>query len=90
LLAAGTPLTNSVQENFRGFTYHGGESVIASRREYFQERQQANGEEDGEEAQAEDVSEPTTEDELEDTGRSAGRYANARRKNKDLFDDDMS
>ncbi|PPQ74733.1 hypothetical protein CVT24_003861 [Panaeolus cyanescens] len=27
---AGTPLTSSVQENFRGFTYHGGESVINS------------------------------------------------------------
>ncbi|KAF9057362.1 kinase-like domain-containing protein [Panaeolus papilionaceus] len=27
---AGTPLTNSVQENFRGFTYHGRESVVNS------------------------------------------------------------
>ncbi|EAU84562.1 AGC/Akt protein kinase [Coprinopsis cinerea okayama7 len=27
---AGTPLTSSVQENFRGFTYSGGESVVAS------------------------------------------------------------
>ncbi|TFK27061.1 AGC/Akt protein kinase [Coprinopsis marcescibilis] len=27
---AGTPLTSSVQENFRGFTYSGGESVVQS------------------------------------------------------------
>ncbi|KJA24514.1 hypothetical protein HYPSUDRAFT_122251, partial [Hypholoma sublateritium FD-334 SS-4] len=29
LLHGGSPLTSSVQENFIGFTYHGGESVVA-------------------------------------------------------------
>ena len=88
LLRSGSPLTNSVQENFIGFTYHGGESVAAPRREYFSARRAAQAEREAEhaveDADADDAQGATTEDELEDVGRSAGRYAHAH------FDDDMS
>ncbi|KAF8901721.1 kinase-like domain-containing protein [Gymnopilus junonius] len=89
---ASTPLTNSVQENFRGFTYHGGESLVTS---MAQGRQDRNGHttDDGEAVDDEEATEVTTEDEFEDVGRSAGRYANARRQ-KGLYgldgDDGMS
>ncbi|KAK7470891.1 Serine/threonine-protein kinase [Stygiomarasmius scandens] len=69
-----TPLTNSVQENFRGFTYHG-ESVQQHADAFtarFKDRHVTDEEEDPHEV--------TTEDEFEDFGKSAGRYANARRK----------
>ncbi|KAF8897307.1 kinase-like domain-containing protein [Infundibulicybe gibba] len=74
----GSPLTKSVQDNFRGFTYSGGESVVAP-----QEDTAVDDEE---------VPEVTTEDEFEDFGRSAGRYANMRRKGLGFssLDDDMS
>ncbi|KDR83366.1 hypothetical protein GALMADRAFT_55345 [Galerina marginata CBS 339.88] len=89
--SAGSPLTNSVQENFRGFTYHGGESVVAAmglgRRE---QQRRAEEEKKAEEAlEDDDGTGATTEDEMEDAGRSAGRYANARRGEYDI-DDDMS
>ena len=85
---AGSPLTNSVQENFRGFTYSGGESLILP-------MLNGRGNKDNDNNQAvddEDLHEITTEDEAEDTGRSAGRYANARRMNgfHSDADDDMS
>lgn len=90
LLLGGSPLTSSVQENFIGFTYHGGESVVAPRREYFSARRAAQAEKEAEhavedaDADIDDAQGATTEDELEDVGRSAGRYAHAR------FDEDMS
>lgn len=81
----GSPLTNSVQANFRGFTYSGGESVIPPR----SLAQLAN---DGEAAvEDEEFAEPTTEDEYDEIGTSVGRYANARRKGQlPRLDDDMS
>jgi len=84
----GSPLTNSVQENFRGFTYSGGESLIAPMVSAL-----AKKDKDEEAVDDEEVQEVTTEDEFEDFGKSAGRYANARRKGlgfSSLDDDDMS
>ncbi|PFH52697.1 hypothetical protein AMATHDRAFT_139750 [Amanita thiersii Skay4041] len=73
--AVGSPLTSSVQEKFKGFTYSGGESVIPSSALHSRKQDdEDNAVED------EDALEITTEDEFEDTGRSAGRYANMRRK----------
>lgn len=83
--AASPPLTNSVQENFRGFTYSGeGESLIAQAVGRLEEQ------DEGEEAvdDDDDVQEPTTEDEAEDDQHPAGRYA--RRKGYIVgFDEDM-
>lgn len=71
---AGSPLTNSVQENFRGFTYSGGESVV------LQGIMGGDPADDEEEAVSdEEVPEVTTEDEFEDRERFAGRYSNRRR-----------
>lgn len=81
---ASSPLTNSVQENFRGFTYSGGESLITPMLTALGKK-----EKDDEAVDDEEFHEITTEDEAEDTGRSAGRYANARRQNG-FHDDDMS
>lgn len=72
---AGSPLTNSVQEKFKGFTFSGGDSVVPP--SALQARKKADEENAVDD---EDVPEVTTEDEFEDTGRSAGRYANMRRK----------
>jgi serine/threonine protein kinase SCH9 len=83
--AASSPLTNSVQENFRGFTYVGGESLIAPRFSAFGGKTENHDEA----VDDDEFHEITTEDEAEDTGRSAGRYANARRKNG-FRDDDMN
>jgi len=70
----GSPLTNSVQANFRGFTYSGRESVGAPTG--------ALAKQDNEEGAVDDeeVAEPTTEDEFDEIGKPVGRYANARRK----------
>ncbi|KAI0750693.1 Pkinase-domain-containing protein [Daedaleopsis nitida] len=74
------PLTNSVQENFRGFTYHGESLVVPPAGVLAQmEREQ----------EQEDAPYPTTDDEVENDS-PAGRYA--RRKGGDAFDgfdDDM-
>jgi len=76
------PLTNSVQENFRGFTYHGddaGDLISAA-------IGRLRGEAEAEEAVDDDeLQEPTTEDEVEDVAKPAGRYANQRRRGQ--FDD---
>ena len=82
---AGTPLTNSVQENFRGFTFHGESLVVPPPGMLLQ------GKSDGEEDGQEEGDEVTTEDEVEDTKRSAGRYANMRRKGLGFstMDDDL-
>ncbi|KAG9317243.1 Pkinase-domain-containing protein [Chiua virens] len=69
---SGSPLTNSVQENFRGFTYSGGESVlhegILGRR----------AETDDEVIDDDELPETTTEDEFEDEASFAGRYSKGR------------
>lgn len=71
------PLTNSVQENFRGFTYHGddaGDLISAA-------IGKLRGEVGAEDAVDDDeLQEPTTEDEVEDNAKPAGRYANQRRR----------
>ncbi|KZV64842.1 Pkinase-domain-containing protein [Peniophora sp. CONT] len=67
-LGGSPPLTSSVQDEFRGFTYTG-ESVLNS---------QAAGrlaEQDQEDAVDDDEAEYTTEDEAADDERPAGRYA---------------
>jgi hypothetical protein len=80
----GSPLTSSVQENFRGFTYSGGESVVIPPGIL-----KSGLDKDSEEAvEDEEVTEVTTEDEYEDTGKPAGRYANAQR-NRARLDDEM-
>ena len=71
---AGSPLTNSVQANFRGFTYSGGESVVAPVAALAKKENQDDAVDD------EEVTEPTTEDEFDEIGKPVGRYANARRK----------
>jgi serine/threonine protein kinase len=71
---AGSPLTNSVQENFRGFTYSGGESVVLPG------IMGREPDDDEDEAVAdEEITEVTTEDEFEDRESFAGRYSNRRR-----------
>jgi len=82
-VAGSPPLTKSMQENFRGFTYSGeGESLNAHSLARY-------GQEVGEEAvEDEDVQEPTTEDEAADSDSFAGRYS--RRKGlTTYFDDEM-
>ncbi|KAJ8518360.1 hypothetical protein ONZ45_g4546 [Pleurotus djamor] len=69
----GTPLTNSVQENFRGFTYSG-ESVVQPPAG----KLNANGHSTSGDEQ--ELPDENTEDEAEDAARPAGRYAHARRK----------
>lgn len=82
---ASSPLTSSVQENFRGFTYSGGESLIPPMLSAL-----GKTEKHDEAVDDEEFLEITTDDEAEDTETSAGRYANARRKNGFRDDDDMS
>lgn len=88
---AGTPLTNSVQENFKGFTYSGGESVVVPPGVLAQQAAQKQKEDEA--VDDEEEPEVTTEDEVEDTKMSAGRYANLRRKGlgfSSIDDDFMS
>ncbi|PCH41145.1 Pkinase-domain-containing protein [Wolfiporia cocos MD-104 SS10] len=78
--AAGSPLTSSVQENFRGFTYHG-ESVVPAAAGMLAEEQ------DG--AEEDDVADPDVEDDPADE-TPAGRYARRRGADHiDDFDDDL-
>ncbi|KAI1795132.1 serine/threonine protein kinase [Ganoderma leucocontextum] len=77
------PLTNSVQENFRGFTYHG-ESIVAPPTGILAQEQ----EQDAEEAVDDSTVYPTTDDEV-DSDSPAGRYARRNRDAFDGFDDDM-
>ncbi|EKM80493.1 hypothetical protein AGABI1DRAFT_113660 [Agaricus bisporus var. burnettii JB137-S8] len=84
---SGTPLTNSVQENFKGFTYSG-ESFVIPPGVLTHLKQKGDDMVDGEEEP-----EVTTEDEVEDTKMSAGRYAYMRKKGlgfSSLDDDFMS
>lgn len=79
-----SPLTQSVQEEFRGFTYSGGESIITSAG-----IMGGRGEGGDEEVvEDEEIQEPTTEDEYEDE-QAVGRYATARRRQGLQDDDDM-
>ena len=81
---AGTPLTNSVQENFRGFTYHG-ESVMPDGVAAAVLAGQAQVEE--EEAV---VSDKGADEDYSDSESPAGRYANKRRGvHVEGFDDDL-
>ncbi|KAH7105621.1 Pkinase-domain-containing protein [Auriculariales sp. MPI-PUGE-AT-0066] len=68
----GTPLTSSVQDNFRGFTFSG------------ESRAMARGERVGDENAVEDEEDANSEDEFEEDSGFGGRYA---RKNV-LHDDD--
>ncbi|KAK1228898.1 Serine/threonine-protein kinase [Marasmius sp. AFHP31] len=91
---AESPLTGSVQENFKGFTYSG-ESVTnhADAFMHVRNRQQQNGGgDDLDEIEGGARSDPNTEDEYEDFGKAAGRYANQRRKGFGFteMDDDMN
>lgn len=80
----GSPLTNSVQANFRGFTYSGGESVVAPAGYLAEQANRETAVDD------EETADPTTDDEF-DEGRPVGRYASARRKlGMSSMDDDMS
>lgn len=78
---AGSVLSESIQEKFRGFTYSG-ESVVVTPAGIMSKRGQGG---DEEAVADEEVHEPTTEDEFEDS-QAAGRYANARRQG---FQDDF-
>jgi serine/threonine protein kinase len=80
--AAGSPLTSSVQEKFRGFTYSGGESLVIPARLVEEED---HNEEAVDDEEAPDV---TSDDEFEDFGVSAGRYS--KRGGQRLDDDDMN
>ena len=84
-LASSPPLTNSVQENFRGFTYSGeSESLITRVVNRLAEK------ESREAAVAdEDVTYPTTDDETLDVSTHAGRYSN-RHGYLDDFDEDLN
>ncbi|KAI9512257.1 kinase-like domain-containing protein [Russula earlei] len=77
-LASSPPLTNSVQENFRGFTYSGeSESLIARMVTRLTEK------EGRETTVAEEATYPTTDDETLDATTPAGRYS----KRSGYFDD---
>ncbi|KAH9951702.1 Pkinase-domain-containing protein [Amylocystis lapponica] len=82
---AGSPLTSSVQENFRGFTYHG-ESVVAPPAGMLAD---ARGVAEVA-VQDEELVEPSTDDELNDD-TPAGRYAQSWRDEDRLdgFDEDL-
>lgn len=76
------PLTNSVQENFRGFTYHG-ESIVAPPTGILAR------EPEQEETVDDSTPYPTTDDEV-DSDSPAGRYARRKQDAFDGFDDDMN
>jgi len=85
--AVGTPLTSSVQENFRGFTYHG-ESIIPESAagllaEQVRSEEVAVQDEDG-------AALRSAEEELLDLESPVGRYAQERRGiSLDGFDDEL-
>ena len=70
---AESPLTKSVQENFRGFTYHGGESVGGGG---LHGVMASMGKDKGAEKEEEEERKRTiTEEEYEDFEKSSGRYS---------------
>jgi hypothetical protein len=79
------PLTNSVQENFRGFTYSGeSESFLARVVTRLTEKENLEAA-----VADEEVAYPTTDDEALDVTTHAGRYSKRRGYHND-FDDDMN
>ena len=73
------PLTSSIQENFRGFTYHGedaGDLISAA----IGKLRGRNGTEEAVHDDDDEWQEPTTEDEVENNTKAAGRYAGNRRR----------
>jgi hypothetical protein len=72
------PLTNSIQEKFRGFTYSGDDAGSLISKAIGKLQEEAEDVVDDEE-----VPEPTTEDEVEDAEAPAGRYAKQRRRKAD-------
>ncbi|EMD40811.1 hypothetical protein CERSUDRAFT_45181 [Gelatoporia subvermispora B] len=78
----GSPLTSSVQENFRGFTYHGGESVMAPAAGLLAEKQPVEHA-----VQDEELPEPSDDDLADDA--PAGRYSRRKQNDFDGFDEDM-
>ena len=81
---ASSPLTRSVQENFRGFTYMG-ESMIGQAAGLLGEKRNKMGDDEA----VDDVDgdqDPSTEDEWEDEAKLEGRYQ-GKRKDSDLLMD---
>jgi hypothetical protein len=84
-VASSPPLTSSVQENFRGFTYSGeSESLITRVVNRLAEKEAREGE------VAEEVTYPTTDDEAQDASTHAGRYSKHRGYLNDFDHDDMN
>jgi hypothetical protein len=81
-LTSSPPLTNSVQENFRGFTYSG-ESLITRVVNRLTEKEREGAVAD------EEVTYPTTDDEALDASRHAGRYSKGHGYLDD-FDEDLN
>jgi hypothetical protein len=84
-LTSSPPLTSSVQENFRGFTYSGeSESFIARVVNRLAEKEGREGA-----VADEGVTYPTTDDEALDASAHAGRYSK-RHEYLDDFDEDLN
>ena len=84
-ITSSPPLTSSVQENFRGFTYSGeSESLITRVVNRLNEKEGREGA-----AANEEVTYPTTDDEALDASTHAGRYSK-RRGYLDDFDEDLN
>ncbi|KAF9263639.1 kinase-like protein [Marasmius fiardii PR-910] len=86
----GSPLTSSVQENFRGFTYSG--ESVSNHADAFMHLRKGRDATDDDDIDGKSAGDPNTEDEYEDFGKSAGRYANVRRRGLGFtdMDDDMN
>ncbi|KZW04096.1 kinase-like protein [Exidia glandulosa HHB12029] len=85
--ARGTPLTSSVQDNFRGFTFSGESVGMSQAASMLADRAFARGERVGDENAVDDeeFQDTNTEDEFEDDTTFGGRYA---RRNGVADDDD--
>jgi len=83
-ITSSPPLTSSVQENFRGFTYSGeSESLITRVVNRLAEKEREGAVAD------EEVTYPTTDDEALDASTHAGRYSK-RHGYLDDFDEDLN
>lgn len=83
-ITSSPPLTSSVQENFRGFTYSGeSESLITRVVNRLAKKEGREG------AVAEEITYPTTDDEALDASMHAGRYSK-RHGYLDDFDEDLN
>jgi hypothetical protein len=82
---AGSLISNSMQENFKGFSFTGGESLVVP---HSLAHRLAQEQKTADQALAdEEFNEPSTEDEVDDDTTHGGRYANARRRGMGLDDD---